>query len=243
MLQLDAAARTGPNPFTDRRVRQAANLAVDMDAIIKHVLNGLGDRTATTVNPMAFGYDPSLKPYRQDVAAAKKLLAEAGYPNGFEVGFLQTGPIVEPALPQTSEAISADLTKVGIRTRRRYVGEIGPFVNLVRDGKAEPMFEWSWGYYSVFDADAILYDVMKCGEAYSYYCNKTLDDLIIQGRSTLDQKKRAEIYVKIQRLIFEDAAYLFKWGLRGVWGIANRLEYQAPRDEIDRMFLVTPRTR
>jgi len=243
MLQLDAAARTGPNPFTDRRVRQAANLAVDMDAIIKHVLNGLGDRTATTVNPMAFGYDPSLKSYRQDVAAAKKLLAEAGYPNGFEVGFLQTGPIVEPALPQTSEAISADLTKVGIRTRRRYVGEIGPFVNLVRDGKAEPMFEWSWGYYSVFDADAILYDVMKCGEAYSYYCNKALDDLIIQGRSTLDQKKRAEIYVKIQRLIFEDAAYLFKWGLRGVWGIANRLEYQAPRDEIDRMFLVTPRTR
>ncbi len=242
-LQLDQAARTGPNPFTDRRVRQAANLAVDMDAIIKHVLNGLGDRTATTVNPMAFGYDASLKPYRQDVAAAKKLLADAGFPNGFEVGFLQTAPIVEPALQQTSEAISADLAKVGIRTRKRYVGEVGPYVNLVRDGKADPMFEWSWGYYSVFDADAILYDVMKCGEAYSYYCNKALDDLIIQGRSTLDQKKRAEIYVKIQRLIFDDAAYIFKWGLRGVWGISNRVEYQAPRDEIDRMFLVTPRTK
>ncbi len=242
-LQLDQAARTGPNPFTDRRARQAANLAVDMDAIIKHVLNGLGDRTATTVNPMAFGYDPSLKAYRQDVAAARKLLAEAGYPNGFEVGFLQTAPIVEPALPQTSEAISADLAKVGIRTRKRYVGEVGPYVNLVRDGKADPMFEWSWGYYSVFDADAILYDVMKCGEAYSYYCNKALDDLIIQGRSTLDQKKRAEIYVKIQKLIFDDAAYIFKWGLRGVWGISNRVEYQAPRDEIDRMFLVTRRTK
>jgi peptide/nickel transport system substrate-binding protein len=240
-LQLDQAARTGPNPFTERRVRQAANLAVDMDAIIKHVLNGLGDRTATTINPMAFGYDPTLKPYRQDVAAAKKLLVDAGYPNGFEVGFQQGGAIVEPALQQTSEAIVADLAKVGIRTRRHYVGEIGPYVNLVRDGKAEPMFEWSWGYYSVFDADAILYDVMRCGEAYSYYCNKALDDLIIQGRSTLDAKKRAEIYAKIQRLIFDDAAYLFKWGLRGVWGISNRVEYQAPRDEIDRMFLVTPR--
>src|SRR2546422_733169 len=243
MLQLDQAGRTGPNPFTDRRVRQAMNLAVDVDAIIKHVLNGLGDRTATTINPMAFGYDPTLKPYRQDVAAAKKLLADAGYPNGFEVGFQQGPPIVEPALPQTSEAIVADLAKAGIRTRRRYVGEIGPYVNLVRDGKAEPMFEWSWGYYSVFDADAILYDVMKCGEAYSYYCNKALDDLIIQGRSTLDQKKRAEVYAKIQRLVFDDAAYLFKWGLRGVWGISNRVEYQAPRDEIDRMFLVTPRTK
>ena len=88
MLQLDQAARSGPNPFPDRRVRQAANLAVDIDGIIKHVLNGLGDRTATAVNPMAFGFDPSLKPYQQDVAAAKKLLADAGYPNGVDIGFL-----------------------------------------------------------------------------------------------------------------------------------------------------------
>jgi peptide/nickel transport system substrate-binding protein len=240
-LQLDQAGRSGKNPFQDKRVRQAANLAVDMEGIIKHVLNGLGDRTATTVNPMAFGFDPALKPYRQDVAAAKKLLADAGYPGGFEVGFLQTAPIVEPALPQTSEAITADLAKVGIRTKKRYVGEVGPYVNLVRDSKADPMFEWSWGYYSIFDADAILYDVMKCGEPYSYYCNKALDDLIIQGRSTLDQKRRAEIYARAQKFIFDDAAYLYKWGLRGVWGVSNRVDYEAPRDEIDRMFLVTPR--
>jgi ABC-type transport system substrate-binding protein len=68
-----------------------------------------------------------------------------------------------------------------------------------------------------------------------------LDDLIIQERSTLDQKKRAEIYTRAQKLLHEDAAYLFKWGLRGVWGISNRIEYAAPRDEIDRMFLVTAR--
>ena len=240
-LQLDQAARSGPNPFTDVRVRKAANLAVDIDSIIKHVLNGLGDRTATVVNPMAFGYDPAVKAYTQDVAQAKKLLAEAGYPNGFEVGFLRTQPIVEPGLIQTSDAIVADLAKVGIRTKARMVGEIGPFVNLVRDGKADPMFEWSWGYYSIFDADAILYDVMSCGQPYSYYCNKALDDLIIQGRSTLDQKKRAEIYQKAQKLIHDDAAYLYKWGLRGVWGVSNRVAYEAPRDEIDRLFLMTPR--
>jgi ABC-type transport system substrate-binding protein len=240
-LQFDQAGRAGKNPFQDRRVRLAANLAADVDSVIKHVINGLGDRTATTVNPMAFGFDPSVKPYQQDLAQAKKLLADAGFPNGLEVGFLTGPPIVEPAVQQTSEALSADLAKVGIRTRKRYVGEIGPYVNLVRDGKAEPMFEWSWGYYSIFDADAILFDVMKCGEAYSYYCNKALDDLIIQGRSTLDQKKRADIYVRAQKLIHEDAAYLFKWGLRGVWGISNRVDYEAPRDEIDRMFVVTPR--
>jgi peptide/nickel transport system substrate-binding protein len=105
------------------------------------------------------------------------------------------------------------------------------------------MFNWSWGYYSIFDADAILHDVFKCGEVYSYYCNKQLDDLIHAGRSTLDTKKRAEIYVKAQKLLFDDAAYIFKWGLRGVWGVSNRIDYEAPRDEIDRLYLVTPRKR
>ncbi|PYN85144.1 MAG: hypothetical protein DMD87_24475 [Candidatus Rokuibacteriota bacterium] len=240
-IQLDQAGRSGKNPFQDRRVRLAANLAVDMDSIIKHVINGLGDRTATTINPMAFGFDPSVKPYKQDLAQAKKLLTEAGFPNGLEVGLMSTGPTVEPGLIQTTEAIVADLAKAGIRTKQRFVGEVGPFTNLVRDNKADPMFTWSWGYYSVFDADAILYDVMTCDQPYSYYCNKALDDLVIQGRSTLDTKKRAEIYAKAQKLIHDDAAYLYKWGLRGVWGVSNRIDYEAPKDEIDRMFVVTPR--
>lgn len=241
MLQLDQAARSGPNPMTDRRVRQAANLAVDAEGIIKHVLNGLGDRTATSVNPMAFGFDPNLKPYRQDLAAAKKLLADAGYPNGLEIRFHTGPPVVEPAIQQTNDAIVADMAKAGFRVQQAYTGDNTALVARIKEGKGGPMFNWSWGYYSVFDADAILYDVFKCNEPYSYYCNKELDDLIHAGRSTLDPKKRAEIYVKAQKLLFDDAAYLYKWGLRGVWGISNRVEYQAPADEVDRMFLVTPR--
>ncbi|MBM3217585.1 MAG: hypothetical protein FJZ38_02695 [Candidatus Rokubacteria bacterium] len=240
-LQLDQAGRSGDNPFKDKRVRQAANLAADMDGIIKHVLNGLADRTATAVNPMAFGYDASIKPFKQDLERAKKLMAEAGFPNGFEVRFLQTAPIVEPALPQTSEAISSDLAKIGIKTKKHYIGDVNPFVTLVKDGKGGPMFEWSWGYYSIFDADAILFDTMTCGQAYSYYCNKAFDDLVLQGRSTLDPKKRAEIYAKAQKMIHDDAAYIYKWGLRGVWGVSNRVDYEAPRDEIDRMFVAKPR--
>src|SRR5881628_808675 len=123
MIQLDQAARSGPNPFTDQRVRQAANLATDMDVIIKHVLNWLGDRVATAVNPMAFGFDPGLKPYKQDLAAAKKLLAEAGYPNGVDIVYNQGPPTVEPGLLQTDEAIVADLTKAGFRVKQNYIGD------------------------------------------------------------------------------------------------------------------------
>jgi len=241
MLQLDQAARSGPNPFTDKRVRQAANLAVDSDAIIKHVLNGLGDRVATGINPMAFGWDAGLKPYKQDIARAKKLLAEAGFPNGVDIVFNEGPPIVEPAIQQTNDAIVADMAKAGFRVKRNFIGDNTVLVARIKDGKGGPMFNWSWGYYSVFDADAILYDVFKCGENYSYYCNPALDDLISQGRSTLDVKKRTEIYVKAQKLLFDEAAYLYKWGLRGVWGISNRVDYQAPADEVDRMFTATPR--
>src|SRR5690349_22215149 len=51
----------------------------------------------------SFGYDPGVKPYKQDLAQAKKLLAEAGYPNGLEVGFMRTQPIVERSEEHTSE--------------------------------------------------------------------------------------------------------------------------------------------
>jgi dipeptide transport system substrate-binding protein len=196
---------------------------------------------STTVNPMAFGFDPHIKPYKQDLAQAKKLLAEAGYANGLDIGMLTTGPTVEPGLIQTTEAIIADLAKVGIRVKQRFIGEVGPFTNLVRDNKTDPMFTWSWGYYSIFDADAVFFDTMTCGQPYSYYCNKAFDDLVIQGRSVLDPKKRAEIYAKAQKMAYDDAAYLYKWGLRGVWGVSNRIEYDAPRDEVDRMWVVTPR--
>ena len=190
---------------------------------------------------MAFGWDPNLKPYKQDLAAAKKLLAEAGYPNGLDIVFHEGPPIVEPAIQQTNDAIVADMAKVGFRVKRVYIGDNTVLVARVKEGKGGHMFNWSWGYYSVFDADAILYDVFKCGEPYSYYCNKELDDLIATGRSTLDAKKRTEIYIKAQKLLFDDAAYLYKWGLRGVWGISNRVDYTAPADEVDRLFLATPR--
>ena len=241
MLQFDQAARSGPSPVTDRRVRMAANMAVDIDNVIKFVLNGLGDRVATGINPMAFGWDANLKPYKQDVERAKKLLAEAGFPNGLDLTFHEGPPVVEPAIQQTNDAIIADMAKVGFRVKRSYIGDNTVLVARIKEGKAGQLFNWSWGYYSVFDADAILHDVFRCGEPYSYYCNKELDDLIHAGRSTLDAKKRAEIYVKAQKLLYDDAAYLWKWGLRGVWGISNRVDYDAPPDEVDRMFVAKPR--
>src|SRR5260370_27229016 len=121
VLDLDRAGRGGPNPSPDGRARQAANLAIEADAAIKHVLNGLGDRVATVVNPMAFGFDPSIKPYKQDIPRAKRLLADAGFPNGIDIRFRTGLEVVEPAVLQTDETLSADMAKAGIRAQLNYI--------------------------------------------------------------------------------------------------------------------------
>ena len=69
----------------DKRVRQAITSAIDADEIIKSVLDGKAIRMATMLTPLHFGYDAALKPVKQDVAKAKKLLAEAGYAGGLEL--------------------------------------------------------------------------------------------------------------------------------------------------------------
>jgi peptide/nickel transport system substrate-binding protein len=103
-------------PFDNVKVRQALNYAVDVNAILKTLYFGHGTRLATVVDKGALGYDPSVQPYPYDPNKAKALLAEAGFPNGFEVEFDSfTGSIADHSKP--AEAIIGYLQKVGIRAK------------------------------------------------------------------------------------------------------------------------------
>jgi peptide/nickel transport system substrate-binding protein len=99
-------------PFDKVAVRKAANHAVDRKLVIDEILNGLAVPLTTLIGPDSFGYDPNLEPWRYDPALAKKLLAEAGYPNGVDVTLDVDNPFKEQA-----EAVAAMLTQVGIRTK------------------------------------------------------------------------------------------------------------------------------
>ena len=77
-------------PFDKKEARQAANYAIDRQAIIERLMGGLGKVVPTVINPMAFGYDPSIEPYGYDPKKAKELLKQAGYPNGVDIT-LHTG--------------------------------------------------------------------------------------------------------------------------------------------------------
>lgn len=249
-LQLDSVGRSGKHPVQNVKVRQALNHAMNIDGYIKYILNGNADRVATVINPKAFGYDPTLVPYEYDPDKARALLKEAGYPDGFELRFRTGLTTVEPGLEQTTQAMAADLEKIGIKVKIDQINEVGPYVTQVKEGKAGPLFVWSWGYYSVFDADGILYDLFHCGgldedgqpkdTPWAYYCDEEMDKWIEAARGTIDQEKRQKLYTQIQKKLHEDAAHVFKWGFHGIWGVSKRLTWKAPIDEIDRMFLAAP---
>jgi peptide/nickel transport system substrate-binding protein len=219
-------------PFNKKAVRQAANYAIDREAIVQKMMAGLGRVVPTVVHPAAFGYDASITPYPFDPTKAKALLAQAGYPTGVDItlhsGFMEFRPVFE--------AIAQMLTEVGIRTTPR-MWDAGPAWNKFYqgEGKATHGYYGSWGYYSVFDADAILhplYHTEPGGWVGKWYIRvEGLDGLIDEARSTVDQGKRKRTYAQIQRLLKEEAPSLFLFHQYDTLGVSRRVEYAARGDE------------
>src|SRR5262245_40577475 len=219
-------------PFDKKAVRQAANYAIDRQAIIQKMMAGLGTEVATVVQPAAFGFDADVKPYPYDPKKAKELLAQAGYPNGVDItlhsAFVEFRPVFE--------AICQMLTEVGIRTTPK-MWDPGPAWNkfFQGEGKAVNGYYGSWGNYSVFDADAVLhplYHTEPGGWVGKWYVRvEGLDPLIDEGRSTLDAAKRKSAYGRIQRLIREEAPSLFLFTQYDTLGVSRKVEYAARGDE------------
>jgi peptide/nickel transport system substrate-binding protein len=236
---LDMTGRSGETPLKDKRVRQAINHAVDVEGIIKHVLQGRGLRLATSLNPLHFGYDSSVKPYPYDPERAKKLLAEAGYAKGFKARFLSyTGAI--PGQKQVAEAIAADLAKVGIEMEIQHFEDEGIPLTMIQQGKGGPMWQISWGSNGVFDAEGLYYDLMHSSGVWSYVRLPELDKLIERARTTLDARVRTDAYAKAQQIVKEEAPWLFLYAVHGVWGVSKRVEWKPQRDEFDRVFIAKP---
>jgi peptide/nickel transport system substrate-binding protein len=237
-VRLDAKGRTAPNPFQDVRVRHAANHAIDVDGLIKSLQPG-GDRTPALVNPLHFGYDASIKPHEFDPEKAKKLMAEAGHPNGFEVTWNMVTTNLMPNAKSVYESMQQQLGKVGIRVKFQ-MHEARAQDERNRAGQGGPMHEGSWGSYSVFDADGILWDMLHSSTPFTYYENKELDQLLLDARSTLDEETRKSLYAKAQKIVRDEAPMIFMWGFHQLWGVNNAVNWTPDADEIDKFYTAKP---
>jgi peptide/nickel transport system substrate-binding protein len=230
--QFDAQHKlVGPyaGPVADRRVRLAMNHAVDVDEVIRTVLDGKGIRVATMLTDRHFGFDPKLKPIKQDLARTRQLLSEAGFPSGFEM--VLNGPQGRYVRDkEVAEAIAGQLTKAGIRVTLR-IHEWGSYLNnMAYVHKAGPVWLIGWGT-ATYDAETVYVPLFRSGKILGNYYNADFDGMVDQAQTTMDAKKRLEVYHRINRLWVDDAAAMPLYQQLDLYGATKRMAWKARGDE------------
>lgn len=202
-------------PFADKRVRQAANYAINKEAIVNDVLEGTAAVAAGPTPPaFAWAYNESLEPYPYDPDKARALLAEAGA-EGAELTFYVTeggSGMLDPVAMGT--AIQADLQAVGLKVSietyewNTFLGEVNPGL----EGKAD-MAEMAW---MTNDPDTLPFLALrteawpdKGGFNSGYYSNPKVDELLEAARAATDQAERAKLYQEMQTIVQDDAPWVF----------------------------------
>jgi len=198
-------------PFTDKRVRQALNYAVDKEAIVRDILKGTGVVSTGPLLPGTWAHEPNVKKYPRDPAMAKRLLAEAGYPGGFEIDFWvpESGSGMQAPV-EMATVIQANLAAAGVKAALRTF-EWGSYIGKLRSD-APAMFAFSW-FLKSEDPDLSMYPLFFSKNTplpnRSNYANRDVDQLLVQARQVSDRAKRAALYRQAQRIIVEEAPWIF----------------------------------
>lgn len=179
-------------PFTDQRVRDAINLAIDRQLIIDTIASGSGEAADAIIAPAVFGYH-SPGAYEYNPEKAKELLAEAGYADGFETNLCVNDNQIRI---EVCQAIQAMLQDVGIRTTVDVL-EFGKFISDTTDGKHD-MAYFGW-VTSTTDADYTYYSLTHSSQQgaagnRTFLNDPEVDDLIEIGRTSADESVRLKAY-------------------------------------------------
>ena len=194
---------TNVDKLSDVRVRQAIAKSINKQNLIDGALDGYGVPTNTFIAKGVLGYDPDFDPLPYDVKGAKKLMAEAGYPDGFKLSI----SIPENRSTQ-AQIIQSDLAQIGIDLTIDII-ETGKFWEDLENLDYEMMIMgWS---YMVMDPDVGYYSLYKKDDMagnYTGFGDKETDGLLAAGRTETDPQKRAEIYAKLEKIVQTAAPYV-----------------------------------
>jgi len=199
-------------PFDNKLVRQALNLAVNKDAILKSVYQGQGQIAKNPIPPILWSYNDKIKDYAYDPAKAKELLAKAGYPNGLEVELWYL-PVTRPYNPdgkRMAELVQADWEKIGVKTKL-LTYEWAEYRKRSKVGEQQAMmFGWSGdnGDPDNFFMPLLGCEAVKGGGNTARWCSKEFNDLITKAAQTAKQADRARLYEKAQEIFKEEAPWI-----------------------------------
>ncbi len=226
--ELQFSSVKGKNPFKDKRVRQAFYQAIDIEGIKRTVMRGASTPIAEMFPPQVNGFAPDLaKRLPFDPEASKKLLAEAGYPQGFEVTlncpndrYVNDGAICQ--------AVAANLARVGVKIKLEVETKGTYFPKILRRDTSFYMLGWT---SSTVDAHNVLYPIMSSpGEGgrgqfnLGSYSNPKVDELTEKVGSETDQKKRNEMIHEAIKIHQDDVGHIPLHQQALNWGAKKNIE-------------------
>ena len=205
-------------PFDNRKVREAANLAVNKDAIVRNVLGNRGIVMAGPFTPAWLGYDASVKPFPYDPARAKQLLAEAGYPQGLDTTWsISSGVFLKDT--EIGEAVAGQLRQVGIRVKL-VPTERAKIQKDAQENTFEGLTSVAWG--TQFEPDVMLNWVMMR----DHMTVPRIKGLVLAGRAEVDLEKRRKIYQELYRTAHDEAMWLFVHAQDELWAKRRDVPWQ-----------------
>ena len=230
-LSIDAAGRSTPgNPLTKLKVRQAIWHAIDRQSIADKLVGGGSRVPPAPCFPSQFGCDADAAvKYAYDPTKAKALLAEAGFPNGFDTEMVT---YIQPS--QWGAAIQNYLAAVGIRAK---LTQLQVAVAIQKAWRGEnPLYMASWGSMSINDVSAIL-PVMFTGGNDDYARDPELKKLIEDGGATADTALRRKNYSAAIKRVTENAYWLPLYTFVSTYGYVKDLDFKVFPDELPRFYL------
>jgi len=251
-LHLDHARENSPfvkangggdikNPLQDVRVRTAMSMAINRDAIVERVMEGIAIKAGQLLPKGFFGVSPNLKPVDYDPEGAKKLLAEAGLPDGFELTI--HGPndrYINDA--KICEAVAQMLTRVGIKTKVETMPKSVYFKRASRGGPDKtPEFSFvlvGWGAgtgeaSSPLKSLLTTYDKSKGHGASNRgrYSNAEVDKLVVEALATVDEGKRQDLLAKATEVAIKDVGIIPLHYQISSWAARKGVNFRARTDE------------
>lgn len=207
-------------PFDDPRVRKALNMAVDVQRLIDVLMQDQAVPVATILSPATYGFDPSLRPIPYDPEGAKALLAEAGYPRGFD--FELDAPAGKR---RVAEEISRMLADAGVHAFVRTWRDWSTLREQILLGGRHAWLG-EWGNSSMDPAGAIRPKLHSGGEAnYGKYRDAALERMLAQADALLDPAERLAAYGRIQSYLRQEAPMLFGYTIYDVYAVDVNLEW------------------
>ena len=229
--ELTASNIKGKNPFQDVRVRKAFYQAIDIETIKTKVMRGLATPSPVMIAPALFGKYNDFKRFAYDPEASKKLLAEAGYPQGFEVTLDCPNDryVNDEAICQ---AVVGMLARVGVKinllaqTKSKYFGKI-----LASGGYDTSFYLLGWTP-ATLESYNVFYNLMMCRDDKGVgsptnlggYCNPKMDDLVKQALNEPDPKKQEDLYAQAYKIsLFDDVGFIPLHQQALAWGMSKKI--------------------